>query len=113
VATNPQLTPAEFARKWRGIQTGERASAQSHFMDLCRMLGEPTPHEADPTGEWFALGKGAGKLGGGEGFADVWKRGFFAWEYKAEARTCGRPIGNWWTTRTRWRTRRSLWFPTS
>jgi hypothetical protein len=34
VATNPQLTPAEFAHKWRGISTGERASAQAHFMDL-------------------------------------------------------------------------------
>jgi hypothetical protein len=40
-------------------------------MDLCRMLGEPTPHEADPVGEWLAFEKGAGKLGGGEGFADV------------------------------------------
>lgn len=78
MATNPQLTPAEFAHKWRDISTGERASAQAHFMDLCRMLGEPTPHEADPIGEWFAFEKGAGKLGGGDGFADVWKRGFFA-----------------------------------
>ncbi len=86
MATNPQLTPAEFAHKWRGIQTGERASAQAHFMDLCRMLGEPTPHEADPVGEWFAFEKGAGKLGGGDGFADVWKRGFFAWEYKGKGK---------------------------
>ncbi len=86
MATNPQLTPSEFAHKWRGITTGERASAQAHFMDLCRMLGEPTPHEADPIGEWFAFEKGAGKLGGGDGFADVWKRGFFAWEYKGKGK---------------------------
>jgi hypothetical protein len=50
------------------------------------MLGEPTPHEADPVGEWFAFEKGAGKLGGGDGFADVWKRGFFAWEYKGKGK---------------------------
>ena len=58
MATNPQLTPAEFAHKWRGISTGERASAQAQVMDLCRMFGEPTPHEADPIGEWFAFENG-------------------------------------------------------
>jgi hypothetical protein len=78
------LTPSEFAAKWRGVTTGERASAQSHFGDLCRMLGEPTPTDADPTGSWYAFEKGAEKLAGGDGFADVWKRGFFAWEYKGK-----------------------------
>lgn len=80
------MTPGEFARKWRGVTTGERASAQAHFLDLCRLLGEPAPHDVDPSGEWFAFEKGAEKLGGGEGFADVWKRGFFAWEYKGKGR---------------------------
>jgi hypothetical protein len=78
------MTPGEFAAKWRGVETGERASAQSHFGDLCRMLGEPTPTDADPTGSWYAFEKGAGKLAGGDGFADVWKRAFFAWEYKGK-----------------------------
>jgi type II restriction/modification system DNA methylase subunit YeeA len=76
--------PAGFAAKWSGVTTGERAAAQEHFIDLCRMLGVPTPNEADPTGEWYAFEKGAGKLEGGEGFADVWKRGHFAWEYKGK-----------------------------
>jgi hypothetical protein len=48
--TEPTLTPAAFAAKWKGVETTEKASAQSHFIDLCRMLGEPTPHEADPIG---------------------------------------------------------------
>lgn len=78
------MTPVEFAATWRGVETGERASAQSHFGDLCRMLGEPTPTDADPTGTWYAFEKGAGKMAGGEGFADVWKRGFFGWEYKGK-----------------------------
>ena len=86
MALNPQLTPAEFAHKWRGVATGERASAQSHFLDLCRMLGEPSPSDADPSGRWYAFEKGAEKMGGGDGFADVWKRGFFAWEYKGRGR---------------------------
>ena len=46
------------------------------------MLGEPTPHEADPTGSQYAFEKRVVKAGGGEGFAAVWKRDFFAWEYK-------------------------------
>src|SRR5665213_1666876 len=78
------VTPGEFAAKWRGVTTGERASAQSHFLDLCALLGEPGPTEADPTGAWYAFEKGAEKLGGGDGFADVWKKGFFAWEYKGK-----------------------------
>jgi hypothetical protein len=78
------VTPGEFAAKWRGVTTGERASAQSHFLDLCALLGEPGPTEADPTGTWYAFEKGAEKLGGGDGFADVWKKGFFAWEYKGK-----------------------------
>ena len=48
------------------------------------MLGVPTPNEADPTGDTYAFEKGAGKVEGGDGFADVWKRGHFAWEYKGK-----------------------------
>jgi hypothetical protein len=83
------MTPSEFASKWRGVTTGERASAQSHFCDLCRMLGLPTPTDADPTGEWYAFEKGAGKAEGGEGFADVWMRDHFAWEYKGKRKDLG------------------------
>jgi hypothetical protein len=69
--SEPTLTPAAFAAKWKGIETTEKASAQSHFIDLCRMLGEPTPHEADPTGTFFAFEKRVVKAGGGDGYADV------------------------------------------
>jgi hypothetical protein len=82
VTTRPSLTPAAFAAKWHGVTTTEKASAQEHFIDLCRMLGEPTPHEADPIGAQYAFEKRVSKAAGGDGFADVWKRDFFAWEYK-------------------------------
>jgi hypothetical protein len=82
VTTRPSLTPAAFAAKWHGVTTTEKASAQEHFIDLCRMLGEPTPHEADPIGASYAFEKRVSKAAGGDGFADVWKRDFFAWEYK-------------------------------
>jgi len=50
------------------------------------MLGEPSPSEADPTGETYAFEKGASKATGASGWADVWKQGFFAWEYKGKGK---------------------------
>lgn len=78
------LAPVEFATKWQGSTRTERAASQEHFIDLCRMVETKTPNEADPTGDFYAFEKGAEKTGGGDGFADVWKRGFFAWEYKGK-----------------------------
>jgi type II restriction/modification system DNA methylase subunit YeeA len=75
------LTPAAFASKWVGSKRTERAAAQEHFIDLCQMLGVPTPNE-DPSGENYAFEKGAEKIDGSNGFADVWRRGYFGWEYK-------------------------------
>ena len=76
------MTPGEFIAKWQGVDLKERSAAQEHFIDLCRMLGEPTPVEADPTGESYCFERGARKDSGGDGWADVWKRGHFGWEYK-------------------------------
>jgi type II restriction/modification system DNA methylase subunit YeeA len=81
---NHGISASEFAAKWKGSTRTERAASQEHFIDLCRMLGVETPNEADPTGEWYAFEKGAEKVGGGDGFADVWKKAHFAWEYKGK-----------------------------
>ncbi len=78
------MNAAEFIAKWRKVELKERSAAQEHFLDLCRMLGHPTPAEADPTGETFCFEKGAEKHGGGDGFADVWKKDFFGLEYKGK-----------------------------
>ena len=78
------MTPSAFIAKWRASELKERSAAQEHFIDLCRLLGEPTPAEADPTGEHYCFERGARKDGGGEGWADVWKRHCFAWEYKGK-----------------------------
>ena len=74
MTTQPSLTPAAFAAKWHGVTTTEKASAQEHFIDLCRMLGEPTPHEADPIGAQYAFEKRVSKAAGGDGFADGLRR---------------------------------------
>ncbi len=60
----------------------ERQAAQSHFEDLCRLLGVQTPLEADPSRTWYAYEKNVLKLDGRSGRADVWRKGCFAWEYK-------------------------------
>ena len=78
------MTPYEFITKWRASVLKERSASQEHFIDLCRLLGEPTPAEADPTGETYCFERGARKDTGGDGWADVWKRHHFAWEYKGQ-----------------------------
>ena len=78
------MTPGEFIAKWRASELKERSASQEHFIDLCRLLGEPTPAEADPTGDRYCFERGARKDTGGDGWADVWKRHHFAWEYKGK-----------------------------
>ena len=78
----------EFVKKWAASAQSERATAQEHFIDLCRLVAESTPNEADPTGDFFAFEKGA-KRPDGDGFADVWLKGHFAWEYKGKHRDLG------------------------
>ena len=73
----------DFIAKWRANARSERAACQEHFIDLCNVLGEPTPN-TDPTGAAYAFEKGATKASGGDGWADVWRRGCFAWEYKGK-----------------------------
>ncbi|HEY8749279.1 MAG TPA: DNA methyltransferase, partial [Tepidisphaeraceae bacterium] len=78
-----------FVEKWRDVELSERAASHEHFIDLCRLIGQPTPAESDPTGQDYCFEKpvkvtraaSKGSKGGG-GFVDVWKRGCFAWEYK-------------------------------
>ena len=80
------MTPQEFIAKWRAVDLKERSASQSHFNDLCRLLEIPDPITADPKGEWFTFEKGVSKTSGGEGWADVWRKGCFAWEYKGKRR---------------------------
>jgi type II restriction/modification system DNA methylase subunit YeeA len=93
------MTPAEFKRKWSRYQGKETSAYQEHFNDLCRLLGQPTPVEADPSGsdffcfqkrvvkdaELFQLNETGEEAAADErGFADVWKKLCFGWEYKGK-----------------------------
>lgn len=78
------MTPQDFIAKWRNNELKERSASQSHFNDLCRLLELDDPTTADGKGEWFTFEKGASKTSGGEGWADVWRKDSFAWEYKGK-----------------------------
>ncbi|HUU96148.1 MAG TPA: DNA methyltransferase, partial [Phycisphaerae bacterium] len=84
-----EIKPAQFIRKWSRTALPERAASQEHFIDLCCLLGQATPAEQDATGEEYTFEKGVTVTDvasrgskGRHGFADVWWRGKFAWEYK-------------------------------
>lgn len=84
-------TPQEFISKWGKAALTERAASQEHFIDLCNLLGQPTPASVDSTGAEYAFEKGvtvtagaSAKARGDRGFADVWWRGKFGWEYKRQ-----------------------------
>src|SRR5664280_983363 len=92
------MTFAEFKKKWSRYQGKETSAYQSHFDDLCRLLDQKTPNEADPSGtDFFCFQKRVVKDAelleietpdasepAERGFADVWKKGCFAWEYKGK-----------------------------
>lgn len=76
------MNVAELIDKWQKVELTERSASQQHFLDLCDLLDHPKPAEIDPRGELFTFERGASKKGGSDGWADVWKKDYFAWEYK-------------------------------
>jgi len=80
------MTPQAFIAKWRDNPLTERAGAQAHFEDLCALLGvEPPRIEGEYQYERGLIKKSSAS----QGWADVWKRGCFAWEYKAPGKDLG------------------------
>ncbi|HRH86830.1 MAG TPA: hypothetical protein PLO41_08275 [Rubrivivax sp.] len=81
----------QFIRKWQAGSPAhalnERAGAQAHFIDLCRVLGVAEPGDPDH----YCFERGLTKTGSAaqrtDGFADVWLRGHFGWEYKAPGKS--------------------------
>jgi len=80
------MTPQAFIAKWRGNALTEKAGAQAHFEDLCALLVvEPPRIEGEYQYERGLIKKSSAS----QGWADVWKRGCFAWEYKAPGKDLG------------------------
>jgi hypothetical protein len=78
------MTPQEFIAKWKRSTLSERSACQQHFLDLCEVLGQRKPAAADPEGAWYTFERGVQKTTGAKGWADVWMRGHFGWEYKGK-----------------------------
>ncbi len=77
------MTPQDFITKWGpggpAFHLNEEQGAQSHFIDLCDLLGVPKPGSEDG----YVFEKQTLVLGEARGYADVFRRGAFAWENKA------------------------------
>jgi hypothetical protein len=81
------MTPQEFISKWgkpNGIpgpafDLNEEQGAQSHFLDLCDLLGVPKPGST----AGYKFEEKSAVIGGRTGYADVFMPGAFAWENKA------------------------------
>jgi hypothetical protein len=79
---------SDFFAKWGAGGTAaslnERQAAQSHFLDLCDLLGVSKPGSSRQDGENdYIFEQDTLLLGEARGYADVFKRGHFAWENKA------------------------------
>lgn len=82
--SEPTLTVPDFVSKWRDSSLSESQGAQSHFIDLCAMLGVDTP--SDP--ETYTFERAVHDADGAYiGAADVWKAGCFGWEYKSPGKS--------------------------
>lgn len=84
------MTPKEFIDKWKNNPLKERASYQLHFIDLCALVGQP--HPSPLTSETYCFERGATRTGAGNGWADVWKQGFFGFEYKTTRTNLGEAL---------------------
>ncbi len=81
------MTPQSFIQQW-GAPGGvpgpayalnEEHGAQSHFLDLCELLGVPKPGSV----EGYKFEEKGQVIGEKTGYADVFLPGVFAWENKA------------------------------
>jgi hypothetical protein len=81
------MTPQDFQAKWGpggpAYDLNERQGAQIYFVDLCKLLGVPEPSMGGDAKGDYIFEKQTLALGQQRGFADVFKRGAFAWENKA------------------------------
>jgi type II restriction/modification system DNA methylase subunit YeeA len=78
-----KMTVKQFIEKWSKMELRERASSQSHFNDICALIGHATPTDIDPKGEFFTFEANVDNdTEKNRGWADAWYKGKFIWEYK-------------------------------
>ena len=70
------MTPQEFVDKWRNVGFGEKQASQEMFLDICALVGHPSP-VAFNSPDVFTFEKWVPG-----GFADAYLEGHFGWEFK-------------------------------
>ena len=55
------MTPYDFIAKRRARTLTKRSASHQHVLDLCELLDQPHPAEADPTGEAYCFRAGRRK----------------------------------------------------
>ena len=81
------MEPEEFIERWRDNTRKESAASKQHFLELCGVLEVPQPGDPGFANEDYDFERSVKKTGGGKGFADVWKRDCFVWEYKGDRKS--------------------------
>ena len=76
------MTPEQFIARWRNSTRTEKSASQEHFLNLCELLEVSQPAATDPHGKEYTFEKLVKRAGGENGYADVWKKNCFGWEYK-------------------------------
>ena len=72
----PAMKPPQFIAKWRNVEFGEKQASQEMFLDLCALVGHPTP-VAYGNPDAFTFEKWVPG-----GFADAYLEDRFGWEFK-------------------------------
>ena len=72
----PRMSPTAFVAKWLGSNFGEKQASQEMFLDICGVLGHPTPGDYGDR-DVFTFEK---PVPGG--VPDAYLEGRFGWEFK-------------------------------
>ena len=72
------MTPQQFIAKWRNVEFGEKQASQEMFLDICALVGHPTP-VAYGNRDAFSFEKWVPG-----GFADAYLEDRFGWEFKGD-----------------------------
>ena len=72
----PKMDPDVFIAKWKNVDFGEKQASQEMFLDICALVGHPTPVEYGDR-DAFTFEKWVPG-----GFADAYLEGCFGWEFK-------------------------------
>ncbi len=72
----PKMDPDVFIAKWKNVDFGEKQASQEMFLDICALVGHPTPVEHGDK-DAFTFEKWVPG-----GFADAYLEGCFGWEFK-------------------------------